>query len=225
MTLLYHGTNGRWLANILKNGLRPRGQSKTRNNWKHVAHQSNAACVYLTDSYAPYFAFNAARGKDPTCTVVEVDTDLLDPKLLLPDEDALEQAGRGHDNVPGNMSARTLHYRRILHQWVDSDAWTASLKILGTCAYAGPVPPGAITRAVSWPHSPNAHLMFVWDPTITIMNQRFMGDTYRELTRRLFAAEFTPDSARGELSYDERRAALPPVEGWQLVDCRAREAA
>jgi hypothetical protein len=224
--LLYHGTNGAWLANIMKRGLRPRGQSAARNNWRHVALQSNAACVYLTNCYAPYFAFNAARGKSPTCAVVEIDSDLLpDPKLLLPDEDSLEQAGRGHDDVPGNMSQRILHYRRILHQWIDTRAWEASLEVLGTCAYAGSIPPQAITRAVAWPHTPNIRLALVWDPTITVMNQRIMGPSYRELTRRLFAAEFTPLDAYPGLSLDERRAALPPIDSWQLFDNRTREVA
>ena len=34
MTLLYHGTSERHVADILKNGLKPRG--KRRGNWKHT---------------------------------------------------------------------------------------------------------------------------------------------------------------------------------------------
>jgi len=45
---LYHGTNGDWLANILRNGLEPRGNRAARNNWKHVPRQSNPKAVYFT---------------------------------------------------------------------------------------------------------------------------------------------------------------------------------
>ena len=115
MTLLYHGTNGAWLGSILRSGIEPRGSRPARNNWKHVPHQSNPRCVYLTDSYAPYFAFNAARGKDPLCAVIEVDTDRLDPNNLTFDEDCWEQLGRGRDELPGTMSERTIWYRK--HQF------------------------------------------------------------------------------------------------------------
>ena len=122
---LYHGTNGAWVGNIKRRGLEPRGLRKTRNNWLRVPHQSNHRCVYLTDSYAPYFAFNATRGRTPACAVVEIDSDRLDEDELFADEDCMEQLGRGKDDVPGDMSERTLWYRD--HQFemstADGDCW------------------------------------------------------------------------------------------------------
>jgi hypothetical protein len=192
---LYHGTNGKWIDSILRNGLEPRGNRTARNNWKSVPHQSNRHCVYLTDSYAPYFAFNAARGKDAMCAVVEIDTDLLNKSSLIYDEDCWEQLGRGRDHVPGNMSERTLFYRNkqgdpAMHQlYINKQKqtnWELSLMALGTCCHWGKIDPSAITRAIVWPHAPNVQLCFVWDPTITLINQQICGDRYRALTARLF---------------------------------------
>lgn len=71
--------------------------------------------------------------------------------------------------------------------------WQLSLRALGTCAYLGHIYPGSITRAIRWPHAgSNLRLAFVWDPTITIANQRFCSDRYRALTARLFGDKINP---------------------------------
>jgi len=237
--LLYHGTNGTWLNNILRRGLEPRGRRPARDNWKHVPHRSNPSCVYLTDSYAPYFAFNAARGRNPSCAVIEIDTDLLNEGNLFSDEDFIEQASRDVDDpVPGTMSQRTLYFRARQFEYVEAQDpdtlqpipwWRASLRYLGTCCHRGTIPPNAITRAVTWPHVRNAHLAFIWDPTITVLNQHIMGNSYRALTRKLLAGEFeNPRSVTSEerltrlMSHDP---VLPPINGWRLVDRRSALAA
>lgn len=223
---LYHGTNGAWVDNVLARGLEPRGNRAARNNWKHVAHQSNSRCVYLTDSYAPYFAVNASRGREPLCGVIEVETNYLDTINLYPDEDALEQMGRGRDGVSGTMSQRTIYYRNRQFEYseVDRDgtpAWQLSLRALGTCAHRGVISPRAITRALVWPHRPNAWMSLVWDPTITFINQRVCGNRYRALTAKLFgdstggvdefdrdwADRFDPDKIEGLRRYDLKEAA------------------
>jgi hypothetical protein len=224
---LYHGTDGRFLDHILKTGVRPRGING-RNNWKHVPHQSNPKCVYLSDSYAPYFAFNAARGNTPLCAVVEIETDCLHEDDLYPDEDCLEQIGRAvGDGVPGDMSQRTLHYRK--HQFSfhglmkknseDLLDWRDSLRALGTCSHRGPIPPEAITRAVRWPHLPNVRLQWIWDPTISLLNQRILGDRYRLLTAKLFAGEFADPKTLSEEEISACRGTLiPPIQGFELIE-------
>lgn len=196
---LYHGTNGAWVGNIKRRGLEPRGLRKTRNNWLRVPHQSNHRCVYLTDSYAPYFAFNATRGRTPACAVVEIDSDRLDEDELFADEDCMEQLGRGKDDVPGNMSERTLWYRD--HQFemstADGDCWRYSLTALGTCSHRGTISPHAITRIASWPHIPNVWMAFIWDCSITIINQQILGDRYRALTAKLFGDTPAPLTSMG----------------------------
>ena len=232
MVKLYHGTNGAWLNNILKIGIHPRG-AKGVNNWKHTVN-SNPKCVYLTNSYAPYFAFNASKGKEPLCAVIEIDTDKLFPLNLYPDEDFLEQGSRKIDNpVPGSMKERTIHYRKqqFTFNWptknkdgTDTTWWEASLQHLGTCAHRGTIPPSAITRAVVWPHHPNIKLMYVWDPIIVIINQMVMGHQYHILTRKLFDGEFTPVEEINRLMQENPQLRwedplLPTIEGWEIIKC------
>lgn len=217
---LFHGTSSRWLPNILRQGLEPRGRRTSRSNWTDTV-PSNPSCVYLCSGYAPHFAFKAAA-EDGDCVVIEVETDRLPaPNLLLPDEDCLEQAGRGYDDVPGDMTARTLHYRRqMLKQFQGTDAWELSLEYLGTCAYHGIVPPGAITRIVTWPYKPNIGLMLVWDLSVSLMNQRVCGDRYRVLTRKLFDGEFNHPPPNAITAQPQRwldDPPLPPIEGWQVI--------
>lgn len=230
---LYHGTNGAWLDSILRTGIRPRGSRK--GNWEHNSIHSNRKCVYLTDSYAPYFALNATRGQEPSCAVIEVDTDRLDDFDLFPDEDFLEQASRNYENGPkGDMKRRTMYYRKRQFEygsWLpcaspdggETTWWEASLKYLGTCSHHGLIPPDAITGAVSWPHRPNIHVAFVWDPSISLVNQKIMGDRYRVLTRKLMAGEFTSIQELRDIherrltdSFEEyyRDPPLPVIEGW-----------
>lgn len=181
---LYHGTSAQHLDTILSQGLKPRG--KSTGNWSHTT-KSRSDCVYLTDAYAPYFCFSAVNGvADAKCLVVEIDTEKMDPVLLLPDEDTLVHGVKPTGDIPTDMKKRTRYWRSRLLRFVGTDMWATSLKFLGTCAYKGIVPPEAITRYAVWPHKPNVTLAFVWDPTITPLNYKICGSSYRQGTQRLF---------------------------------------
>jgi hypothetical protein len=87
---VYHGTSGAAAANILKEGITPRGD-RTPN---HPEEPSHPECVYLTDAYALAYivdSFAGSRG-----AVLEVDLEMLMPNLL-PDEDAVGVSGPGRD--------------------------------------------------------------------------------------------------------------------------------
>jgi hypothetical protein len=185
---LYHGTS-EWAAKqALKVGLKPRGTSG-RNNWKHSV-PSNPKCVYLTDIYGPYFAMCATR-EGSKAAILEVETDELDFELLWPDEDFLEQATHGKDNVPGDMKTRTLYYRKRAKDY--PGGWHLSIKHLGTCAYAGVIPPSAITRVVYWDYKKTPMIAAAaCDPSIVILNHKFCAPKYAAITRWLFGAEITP---------------------------------
>jgi hypothetical protein len=232
---LYHGTNGGYLGHILKAGIRPRGPNG-RTNWKESV-ESNPRCVYLTDCYAPHFAMNAARGKVPSCAIVEIDTDRLDPGNLYPDEDFLEQIGRDVDGVPGTMAQRTRFYRRqqFTYDWpcsmVDGSVstwWRASLHHLGTCSHRGVIPASAITRAVSWPHEPNIGLGLIWDCSVSLLNREHIGKRYQKLTRKLFEGEFDeidrtppcPEQLRAWLDNPK----LPAIEGYRRIMVTQKDA-
>lgn len=241
---LYHGTNGRWLNNILRHGLEPRGRVAARDNWKHVPHRSKPALRLpdgLLRSVLRVSTPRAARTRSVR-SWRSTSTGSTRPTST-PTRTFLEQAYRRAPNaVPGAMSQRTLHYRKRQFDYTGASVddprssdkkltwWQFSLRELGTCAHRGAIPAAAITRAVVWPYESNLHLAFVWDPSITLTNQRFCGDRYRALTAKLFAGDFTDSRMltaehRLAAAMDPALATLPPIEGWRLVDLAQAEAA
>jgi len=191
---LYHGTSAAVARAALKEGLKPRSVTG-KNNWKHTC-ESNAECVYLTDIYAPYFAMNAV-GDDDKAGVVEVETDLLNGKKLMPDEDWLEQATREHPvygveagNWGKTMEERTKRCRLLMTG--NRHLWKNSVEGLGTCAHHGVIQRRAITRVAILDASKNRKLaLAVIQPTICILNHRFCAENYRLLTRRFMGERVT----------------------------------
>lgn len=181
---LYHGTSITVLDKILNRGLLPRG--KRKGNWRDAP--ARADCVYLTNAYAPYFAIHTYDAQRRDGVVLEIDTSLLEANKLLPDEDALEHAGRGTDTIPGSMFERVKHYRDRLELYNDGQ-WEASLDYMGTCAHLGKIPPGAITRVAIVPFDYH----WFWDASISHLNYRFMGETYRKQMARLFGEPMSDD--------------------------------
>ena len=185
--VLYHGTNTNNLDKILKDGLYPRGNSE--GNWTHTIRSRNDM-VYLTNSYAVYFAI-CSIGEDDMYdgfvkpVVLEVEVDACN---LYPDEDFMEQATRnntmwqdyfmsiGHED----MTARTEYFRDNISEFQDD--YTNSLEYLGNACYLGEIKPESIKRYSVldankvWDYS---------DPTITLMNYRIMGSRYRKLSKKL----------------------------------------
>jgi hypothetical protein len=184
---LYHGTSLVAAKKGLSEGLQPRRLTKHRGNWENAP--SSESVVYLTDSYAAYFAISAAKNGNKAA-VLEIDLDLFPSrafKNLVPDEDALEQTGRGHDGIKGDMQERTRYYRRRLPKFCGSSYWQNSLRSLGTCGYYGAMPSKSIVRLASI--DVKQAEKFCWSsmgPAITIANQRFVGAKYKLMTRWLF---------------------------------------
>lgn len=189
--LLYHGTDARYLPRILRQGLRPRGSRP--GNFQHTV-ASNTKAVYMTDAYALYFAFVAA--KNMQWMVLEIDSDKLDQCLLLPDEDFLEQYGRANGaDAPlkiYSIAKRTAWYRNHITRWMDGKSWKSSLVHLGTCQYLDTVQPGALTRAAIIDGQQNLHMRFVVDPFINTVNYALMADTYRRINAKLFGDDCAP---------------------------------
>ena len=192
--ILYHGTSYRALASILAQGIAPR-KTHRRTNWE-AAVESNEDTVYLTTAYAHYFAVNATNSDDATDAgvVLEVATDQLDfgAGFFVPDEDCIEQGTRGH-HIPGtprwlsgsrDMVRRTRWFRRHAHKFDPN----ASLENLGTVGWRGVVPVAAVRRLVLIPRKTLIDLLLAYDPTITILNYRLLGERYRTFMRSLFDA-------------------------------------
>lgn len=189
---LYHGTSYPAGRMAIIEGLKPRKDLKHKGNWQHTV-DSRRDAVYLTTVYAPYFALCASeRGM---AAVVEVETDRLFQCNLVPDEDAIEQTNRKTGELPEHWSIeqRTKHYRKSLHEY-NCGQWEDSIKALGTCAYIGRIPKSAITRVAFF--NPADHKRWVgtsMDPTISVLNYRFMREKYQVLTSVLFNDPYSPE--------------------------------
>ena len=194
--LLYHGTTGTVARLALTEGLKPRDETGVEGNWEE--NPSNVDLVYLSTAYAPYFAMCACGGTaidEETMGIVAVDTDKLDPLLLRPDEDFLEQISRMGAGLPewlqedlnecSTMQERTAFFKDRLDMF--GPLWKDSVERLGNAAYEGIIPPEAIVSVSIYKRQSNAYIsMSVLDPSISLLNFQIMGDKYRALTRWFF---------------------------------------
>jgi hypothetical protein len=149
-------------------------RGRKKGNWSCV---SRSDAVYLTDTYAGYFAFCACKRKEPWCIVTVKAAGLQNN--LAPDEDFLEQVTR---NVAQDIRKSTYALRDQLPEL--KSLWGASLRGLGTCAHLGDIPRESIKRIslVDMAKAPTLAMMMI-DPTITIMNKKIYGAMYQALTR------------------------------------------
>lgn len=209
---LYHGTSAAAVPGILEHGIKPRGKNGT-SNWKRTI-ESNPEAVYLTNAYALHFAANATKEKE-RMAVVEIDSTLLSPLRLCPDEDFLEQATR-KQNDPGlapmgkSMKYRTRWYRRHIREF--SQFWDASLEHMGTCCHYGVIPVEAIIRVAFI--NAQTYAAMVWtcglDPMISVMNYRFAGEKYRHSMARMF----------GDTEEEYLNMLLPHVDPEKMTEAR-----
>lgn len=211
---LYHGTTATALASIAAHGIKPRGKANKTNNWKHTV-GSNQDTVYLTDSYAFYFAWCAAARRRDDLALVEVDCDGLRANLQA-DEDAVEQSNRGRDGLPADwdMKRRTIYYRSRAHLYSAAQ----SLEVLGTCGHRGTVPVSALRRIVTIKHEECLRLILQgFDPSISTLNYKILGAQYRQGVRWFFddepVCEKNPSLTRDVITvYDNLTAALASVK-------------
>lgn len=213
---LYHGTSEKVGVKALTEGLKPRHMTG-KGNWKHTV-ASRPDAIYLTSVYAPYFGMCATN--EGRIAVIEVETEKLDQSKFNPDEDFLEQATRGHDEIKKSMEKRTAYYKK--HAADYADKWKLSIKHLGTCCYVGAIPPEAITRVVFWDWKTNSIIAgAMLDPTITIANFKFCEDKYAALTRWIFGEKITVRDFYGYdvtdtlLSYQGGKEVEGMLEKWE----------
>jgi hypothetical protein len=199
---LYHGTTEAVVNAALNQGILPRADTKHKGNWNKTSN-SRPDCVYLTNAYAGYFAGMATQHAG-RWGIIEVDTDLIPDPLayiersrFLPDEDYLEQVSRGSQIPDGRgyaglrkanaiidtqkrTIARTRWFRDNLLKY--GHEWRNSVDRLGNCAVFGPIEVEAITRISFFnPKSNDFIASLSIDPTISLMNNRLLGDRNRAL--------------------------------------------
>jgi hypothetical protein len=182
---LYHGTSERIAQIALKDGLLTRSKTSVASNWPKA--ESHPDQVYLTTAYAPFFAMQASENVE-RMAIIEIDSIKLEQTLFRPDEDFLEQATRTQ-KISGlrakTMYGRTRWFRNNIDKFANH--WNLSLDFMGTVAYKGDIPVEAITRLSLFDPTSNPFISsMVADPAINIMNFRFMGQKYVELTKWFF---------------------------------------
>lgn len=179
---LYHGTSDRFLTDILKRGLAPRGEADS--NWE--AFPSRPDMVYLTSAYPLYFA-QAATEDGERLLIVEVERASLDVDLLHPDEDVIAQSISHQLNIDLETAQEQVlaTLERYQHHWEDA------LNAMGNVAYKGTVEAESITRIARIDLAKlNVHLsMAMMDPMITPLNYRIKGAWYRHFVKWVFGDE------------------------------------
>lgn len=183
--ILSHGTSAAHLDAIRKFGLLPRQEKPSL--WDKCP--SDSRCVYLTNAYAFYFAQNACHdaGEDALIVEVEVNRGRLDA-----DEDFLGQSSKGTEwetDFP-DLIERTLYMREAITKMPNPSRLALmenGLANLGTVRHNGLIKPEKIKRMARIPNADITRIVLSeFDPTITIMNYRFMGERYREFQQSLF---------------------------------------
>ena len=225
MSFVYHGTSSRHLDDILKHGIRPRGV-KGKSNWDHTI-KSNPHAVYLTTTYAGYFAGNAAKKKEKWL-IAEIDLDRLDTAFCRPDEDYIAQALWMQKSKSPNveklckMLGNTLgDLTEYIRDMIDKyqDAWQESLDNMGTMSYKGVVPIDAITRIAIFDPTSNMNMVIVnLDPSISILNFSFCKSKYVALTKWLMGEKISVADYVGIDWYESMREHINEQEIQEVLN-------
>jgi hypothetical protein len=181
--ILYHGTNERCLEKILAEGIKPRGPKS--GNWKGLA-QSCSDLVYLTTTYAAYYAYSSCKRKaDGKSAIVRVELN-HEKANLYPDEEFLWHALGMQKRSEKLRSEDTNEARdEIKRMWKNinpkylgyADWWKKSLEYLGTVA-TDFVPVENITGYVL--EDDDLDFVMNCDPSIGPLNFAVCGESYRE---------------------------------------------
>ena len=144
---LYHGTLASQVPSILKDGLRPRGESKSHDEYMGSA--SMPHFVYLTSSFG-MAVDHAARISERTAngapiSVIEIDSKSLKRKLRYPDEDYLVHEWNS-DFLDWTLDEQFKFMEDR------QDTWEESLSMMKTVAYKSVIPAKALTvvRCPRW---------------------------------------------------------------------------
>ena len=209
---LFHGTAERYVPGIRKHGLWPR--QTLSGNWNDLP--SRHDCVYLTVSYAPYYAGCMAE-KGERWAIIEVNSDMMDEISLLPDEDFLAQALTQETT----LEERIGWFRDNLTDF--SHYWQASVERLGNCCYQGTIPPQAIRRItlVDPKDTPNLCMMAL-DPVITLANFALCGSSYQNISNA-FAGYPVPAESLYRTDMLTMYRELDPVSFQEQLDILTRE--
>ena len=239
---LYHGTSERVARIAWEHGLQSRQwqgveEQEDRSRWQFPSGYDR---IYLTNCYAAYFAMVASNDErwndNGRWAIVEVDAEELQ---LFPDEDFLEQATRGRNDLPLDddelgppwpelhEAGRDVHKRS---KWFRDYACHFphlagdSLEHLGTCAVFDEVPAENITRVMLFdPIASDGNRVaatFAMDPQISLINYKIMRGKYEALLDWFLGAEVTTRLVQrirfGSIVDEiEREAKVDDMRAWE----------
>ena len=170
--ILYHGTTSRHLDSIREHGLLPRYDERPT-RWDE--NPSATDRVYLTNAYAVWFAWTAAKAGEKG-VVVAVDVEMED---LVADEDYLAQTNWQDEALAFlqdmSLKQRTVYWKKRAASFPAMAEH--SLAKLGTVAHMGPCLD--IVKIVEF----DPLVAIDHDPTISLLNFRMLGGQYRAMTK------------------------------------------
>lgn len=131
--ILYHGTTSKYLKRILREGIKPRNETKLKSNWDGQGIPSRPDLVYLTTCYAAYYASMATTRKCDKSVVFKLEIN-PDEMTLLPDEEFIYNALRTNAKIKHQeKSIENLKMSDIdPNEYNLGDNWKQSLNYLGT---------------------------------------------------------------------------------------------
>lgn len=167
---LYHGTSEKRLEQIMKEGLKPRGEEQS--NWEEGIGKSRPDLVYLTNCYACYYASCASQeGDRPVVLKIEIDTDEF---TLYPDEEFIFRTSFKSGEGLSPEKAIELYESIDPTEFWDDEDWKASLRFMGTVT----TPNIPVENIVGYAIGEGTEFFMNCDPTISPINYRFMSGSY-----------------------------------------------
>lgn len=178
---VYHGTSFKFLDTILKEGITPRQQKRTRkkrrSNWTDAPSHENM--VYASTAYPWYYAVNANYDLSKG-VVFEIDLDALNESNVYPDEDFVFQAMKNE-------------IKEVTHSYIRSNLefykyqWKNSLEYMGNICHKGTIPISAITRYCIIDFDLRIYLCTeMLQPVMSIDNYQFVGKRYEAMNSWCF---------------------------------------
>lgn len=148
--------------------------------------------VYLTTTYAPYYALSTRRRDYERAAIIQLHWDSLDQTRLYPDEDFIAEALR--DQKLGASRDIKKRIRYIIRHIEDyRENWMLSLENLGNVCFKGTVPVNAITKIVLFEPRRNPRMtLSALDPTICLLNYGLFGRWYQAMTRWYMGEDIDP---------------------------------
>jgi len=207
---LYHGTSSKRLAEILRDGILPRSETRP-GNFKGVI-ESRKGFVYLSDAFPIFYASNAAStDQSDNMLVLQVSVPV---RSLYPDEDFIGQVLH-QEAIRRGESPELLEVTEGVSLMLYKHAAKASLDHMGSVAVRKVKP----EQIIGYRELPSKDT-FAWarlggDQSVNIWARRLVGSMFKTRLDLWFE-----QGLMDALLYDPFKASLPD---WPLIEAVIRK--